>query len=259
MTHLVLACGLLLSACVLDEATEEDLAEVESESLIATPVTELSNGVQVTVSFPANSIRYFKLEVPSGFDRTHVFRTGWISAGPRFYIRRNQLPSPTNYDCTSTGMGCSVEMPVAGTYYIAVYTGSQSYTDLRFGAAYRNDYAPISNGSSHYVYNQYGVDQKYKLAVPSNVSSVAFTYTLDPTDDGNLDMVVKRNAFANDMNYDCIKWIRGYDGLPQATCTFTNPTAGTYYVALLGNASKVVGTFTARYKLALVVSPTTSY
>lgn len=258
MTHFVLAVGLLLSACVLDEATEEDLAEVESESVIATPITTLSDDTQVTVSLAANSIRYFKLEVPSGFDRVSVYRSGWISSGPRFYIRRNQLPTPTNYDCTSNSMGCSVEMPISGTYYIAVYTGSQSYSSFTFAAGYRNEYTPIPNGYSALYYNQYGIDQQYKLAIPTNVSSVSFTYTLDPVEGGSLDMVVKRNAFANDQNYDCIKWVIGFEGLLQATCTFTNPAAGTYYVALLGHHTKVVGTFSARYKLALVNAPTTT-
>lgn len=254
-----LACALLLlSACVLDEATEDDIAEGEIESASTTggpTITTLTDDTAVTVSLPANTIRYFKLEVPSGFDRAGVYRSGWISSGPRFYVRRNQLPSPTNYDCTSSSMGCGVDLPVAGTYYIAVHAGSQSYTSFTFAAGYAHLYAPISNGSSHYFYNQYGVDEQYKLVVPANVSSVAFTYTLDPADDGSLDMVVKRNAFANDMNYDCIKWIIGFEGLTKATCTFTNPVAGTYYIALLGNGRKIVGTFTARYKLAYVNAP----
>ncbi len=259
MTHFALVLGLLFSACVLDEATEEDLAEVESESATPTPVTTLSNETAVTIPLPANTIKYFKLEVPSGFDRVSVYRNGYISAGPRFYMRRNQLPSPTNYDCTSAGMGCSLEMPIAGTYYIAVYGTWENYSSFTFAAGYRNDYTPILNGYSEPYYNQYGIDRQYKLVVPSNVSSVSFTYTLDPTDDGSLDLVVKRNAFANDMNYDCIKWIVGYEGLTQATCTFTNPTPGTYYVGLLGHHTKVVGTFSARYRLAIFNTSTTSY
>lgn len=254
MLRLALAV-LLLSACVLEEATDEDIAEVESESATATPITALSDDVAVTVALPANTIRYFKLEVPSGFDRAHVYRNGWITSGPRFYMRRNQLPTPTNYDCTNSSMGCGVDMPVAGTYYIAVHTGAQSYASFTFAAGHHNNYTPIPNGYTEPYYNQYGIDRRYKLVVPSNVGSVAFTYTLDPAYDGKLDMVVKRNAFANDMNYDCIKWIIGYEGLTKVTCSFMNPTPGTYYVALLGYGRRVVGTFSARYKLALVNAP----
>ena len=250
----VVALAFLLSACV-DEATPEDIAEVESEATVPSTVTTLTDDAFVTVSLPANSVRYFKLEVPAGFDRVSVYRNGYISSGPRFYMRRNQTPSPTNYDCTSNTMGCGVEMPTSGTYYIAVYTGSQSYASFTFAAGFSNIYTPISNGYSQTYYNQYGIDQLYKLVVPTNVSSVSFTYTLDPADDGSMDLVVKRNAFANDMNYDCIKYVVGYEGLTQATCTFTNPTAGTYYVGLLGHNSKVVGTFSARYRLALVNAP----
>ena len=255
MQRFALILALLATACVLDEATPEDIAEVESEATVPATVTTLTDDTFVTVSLPANSVRYFKLEVPAGFDRVSVYRNGYISSGPRFYMRRDQTPGPTNYDCTSNAMGCSVETPIAGTYYIAVYTGSQSYASFTFAAGYHNEYTPIANGSSHYVYNQYGVDQKYKLVVPTNASSVSFTYTLDPADDGSIDLAVKRNAFANDMNYDCIKYVVGYEGLTKATCTFTNPVAGTYYVALLGHNSRVVGTFSARYKLALVTSP----
>ncbi|MBA3504008.1 MAG: hypothetical protein H0T65_26845 [Deltaproteobacteria bacterium] len=246
-----------LSACVLEEATDEDITEVESESATATPITTLTDDDAVTVSLAPNTIRYFKLEVPSGFDRVSVYRSGYISSGPRFYMRRNQLPTPTNYDCTNSSMGCGLEMPVAGTYYIAVHAGSQSYPSFTFAAGYNNLYSPIPNGYSASYYNQYGVDRKFKLVVPTNVSSVAFTYTLDPAYayNGRLDMVVKRNAFANDQNYDCIKWIIGFEGLTTVTCTFTNPTAGTYYVALLGYGTKTVGTFSARYKFALVNAP----
>ena len=259
MTRFALALGLLLSACVLDEATDEDIAEVESESATPAPITSLSDDAPITISLTANTIRYFKLEVPGGYDRMSVYRSGWVTAGPRFYMRRNQLPSPTNYDCTSNTMGCSVEMPIAGTYYIAVYAGSQSYSSFTFTAGYRNEYTPISNGSADHFYNHYGFDQQYKLVVPDNVSTVSFTYTLDAGDDGRLEMVVKRNGFANDVNYDCIKWIIGYEGLTTATCTFTNPVPGTYYVALLGHNTPVAGTFSARYKLALVATPTTTY
>src|SRR5215207_2522338 len=131
-------------------------------------------------------------------------------------------------------MGCGLDMPIAGTYYIAVYGTWESYSSFTFAAGYHNIYAPIPNGYSAPYYNQYGVDQQFKLAVPTNVSSVAFTYTLDPlyAYGGKLDMVVKRNGFANDVNYDCIKWIIGFEGLTTVTCSFTNPTAGTYYIAL---------------------------
>lgn len=259
MTRLLLAFALAVSACIDDTELDLALDEIESEAALPTSVTTLTDDAFVTVTLAANTVKYFRLEVPAGFDRVSVYRNGWISSGPRFYMRRNQLPSPTNYDCTSNLMGCSVEMPVAGTYYIAVYAGSQGYTNLTFAAGYRHEYQPIANNYSETYYNQYGIDRQYKLVVPSNVSSATFTYTLDPTDGGALELVVKRNAWANDQSYDCIKWIDGYEGLTKATCTFTNPAAGTYYVALLGHGTKVVGTFSARYRLALVSAPTTIY
>jgi hypothetical protein len=257
MTRFVLALTFLLTAC-LDEATELDLAEVELEATVPTPVITLTDDAFVTATLGANTIKYYKLEVPAGFDRVSVYRNGFTSACTGFYMRRNQIPSPTNYDCTSTSMGCGVDMPIAGTYYIAVYAGSQSYTNITFAAGYRNKFTPISNNYSQTYYNQYGIDRQYKLIIPSNASGATFTYTLDPTDGGSIDLVVKRNAFANDQNYDCIKWIDGYEGLTHATCSFTNPTPGTYYIALLGHHTKVVGTFTARYRFALVNAPATS-
>lgn len=254
MTRFALALGLLLTAC-LDEV---DLAEVELEATVPTPVIALADDVFVNVTVPANGIKYYKLEVPAGFDHVSVYRNGWNSIGPRFYMRRNQIPSPTNYDCTSNTMGCQLDMPIAGTYYIAVYGGSQGYTNVPFAAGYHDEYSPISNNYAQTYYNQYGIDQKYKLVVPSNVGSVTFTYTLDPTSNGRLDMVVKRNAFANDQNHDCIQWIDGAEGATRATCTFANPTPGTYYVALLGHDTRVVGTFSARYRFALNNTPTSS-
>ena len=262
MQRFALTIACLLAACVLDEATPEDVAESEGEvesaaTTIGPAITTLTDGVPVTVSAAANTVRYFKLDVPAGFDHMSVRRSGYLSGSGTFYMRRNQLPGPTNYDCTSSiYQGCMLDMPVAGTYYIAVYAGGVGYSNLTFTANHYNSFTPISNGYSATYYNQYGIDRQYKLVVPDGVGSLSFTYTLDPADDGRLDMVVKRNAFANDMNYDCIKWIAGYEGLTKATCTFTNPTPGTYYVALLGYNTKVVGTFSARYKFALTTTST---
>ena len=105
MQRLILALTVLLSACVLEEATDEDIAEGEVESASATSgptIVALTDGQSVTVSGAANTIKYFKLEVPAGFDHVTYVRSGYLSGGGKVYMRRNQLTSPSLHDCTNS-------------------------------------------------------------------------------------------------------------------------------------------------------------
>jgi vibriolysin len=255
MTRFVLAFALLLSACVLDEATDEDIAEVESESALPMPVTELFNGQTMTVTAPANAIRYYKIVVPAGFDHVHMTRAMHFSGSAEMYMKRGALPTPTNYDCKRvTGYGCKLDYPAAGTYYVMLQAGASGYS-IPLTLSYRHTYLPIANNYTASYWNQYGIDHFFKIVIPENVGSFAVTYTLDPSDDGKLDLVVKRGMFATDFVYNCKQWVDFYNVGSTATCTFTNPTAGTYYIGLLGYGTKTFGTFSARYKFALINAP----
>jgi len=256
--RLVVVLALLLSACVLDEATPEDMADVESELATRPPVTTLSNGQLVTIaSAAASSVRYYKLDVPAGYDYVNVWSDGDPFGSGMIYVRRDLLPSPTSYQCAGNiFQGCRIDMPAAGTYYVAVVAGDgYGFTNLTLGVGANNMFLPIANGYSEYHYNQYGFDRRYKLVVPNDVSTLSFTYTLDPADDGRLTMYVRLNGWASETTYACIGWIQGFDLRNTATCTFTAPAAGTYYVLLDGFGTKVVGTFGARYKFDMLPTP----
>jgi hypothetical protein len=267
MTRLAVALAFLLSACVLDEATEAELAEgeLESESTTSGPtVTELANYETVTISGGVNSIRYFKLEVPAGRDHVVVSRLNTaLMIGADIYMKRGGLPTPASYQCRAmngVSRTCNINYPTAGAYYIMVQgTGSSGYANLPLKVYAHTTYTTIPNGYSETYWNQYGVDRFYKIAVPANVGKLTVTYALDPNDDGKVDLVVKSGAFATGTSYDCKKVINWDQWSIEGTCTFTNPAANTWYIGLLGHGTKVVGTLKVKYTLALINdAPTTA-
>jgi len=263
MTRIAVILAFALTACVLDEATEADIAEVESEATIPPPVTELADNQYVTISGAAGSIRYFKIEVPAGYDHLLTYRTNVPARiGADVYVKRGGFPSATSYDCRAldgSTAPCRIDYPAAGTYYILVKgTGTNGYSNMSLHADYQHTYSPIANNTSRSIWNSYGYDLFYKLAVPSGTGSVSFKFTLDPNDDGAVDLVVNHGAFATATAYDCKRWIDWDQSVVTATCTFTNPAPGTYYVGLLGHDTKYVGTFSASYRWGTSTTTTTS-
>jgi hypothetical protein len=253
---LVLAFLAPLTGCVLDEATPEDLAEVESEATTIGPtITALVPGQAVTISGVANSIRYFKLDVPADHDHVIASRDGVLSVGADIYMKRGSLPTTTSYDCrrlNGASGQCTVDYPAAGTYYIMVLGRdgwTNGYTNMRLTAYARNTYEPIDNAAQVRIYNPGGYSRFFKLAVPAGAASVSFTFTLDAGDRGKHDLVVKHGAFATSTVYNCKQEIDYFHNRITGTCTFTSPPAGIYYVGLLGHYRAVFGTFTARYRM----------
>lgn len=257
MTRFVVALAVLLSACVLDEATEADIeeGEVELESTTSGPtVTELANRETIRISGGANTIKYFKLEVPAGHDYVAVYRSNTsLYVGASIYMKHGSLPTTSSYQCrhlNGTSGPCKINYPVAGTYYIMVLgAGTDGYSNMPLQASASTKYHQIPNNYSAAIWNQYGTDQFYKLSVPDGAGTLTVSFKLDPDDDGKIDLVVKRGLFATETSYDCKKYINWYQWTVEGTCTFTNPTAGTYYIGLLGYGTKVVGTFKAGYRL----------
>ncbi|HWO17605.1 MAG TPA: M4 family metallopeptidase [Kofleriaceae bacterium] len=86
---------------------------------------------------------------------------------------------------------------------------------------------PISNGVpvTGIASSTVGEFKFYSLVVPAGQSTATFTISGGT---GDVDMYVKLGAQPSDTVYDC----RPYLGGNAETCTFTPPTAGTYYVGL---------------------------
>ncbi len=257
MKRLVLA-SLLISfatACIDDptaELTDAELAELESDATVPTPVTGVTDGQFVTISGAAGSSRYFKIVVPDGFDHVTAYRS--VSWNSDVYIKRGALPSTTSYDCRRLGTengSCTIDYPAAGTYYVLVRgAGGSGYNNVIFDIDVWNTYQPVGNTVPQSIYNQYGYDVFYKLDVPAGTARASFTFTLDPSSHGSLDLGVSHGHFTTE-GYHCWRNIGFYESIPTATCAWVNPTADTYYIALRGHLSKYVGTFTAGYQWPL--------
>ena len=261
MKRFALLALVSLSACVLEEGVEDELGEVESEAATTGPtVTELPNYNAVTISGTPNSVRYFKIEVPAGYDHISALRDGPLYVGAHIFMKRGQLPTPSNYDCRrldGSRSGCKLDYPAAGTYYIAVYgTGTYGYTNMALRAYYRNTYSPLGNNASIPLWNQYGYDMFFKLDVPSGAGSATFEFTLAPEDDGAVDLVVNHGAFATETAFDCKREIDWNLWTVTGSCTFTNPAPGTYYIGLLAHTS-YEATFEARYSWVMAPPTTT--
>ncbi|NJD88226.1 MAG: hypothetical protein FIB05_09445 [Betaproteobacteria bacterium] len=106
--------------------------------------TALANGVPVgNLSGATGSSAYFYIDVPAS--SSLVIQTAGGSGGRgdtsnvNLYVSRNTLPTPTTYECASTGAtsaeNCTYISPPAARYHILLY-GAAAYTGASVQATY---------------------------------------------------------------------------------------------------------------------------
>jgi len=254
-----------LSACVTEMGDDsvatdlEETSEVSLEATVPSTITTLANEQRIWISGAANSVRYFKIEVPANFDRVYTNRTGDgiqtpTTQGAHLYMKRGALPTTTSYDCRrldGSNNACNVDRPLAGTYYIMVLGAATRGYNMELWARYFNMYSPMTNNYSYFESRGIGNDATYKLQVPSGMESVTFRMSLNGEQTGEAEVYVKINGFASETNYDCMFGI-GYNYFQGAgECRFANnPIGGTYYVKVK-TIRRYEATLSGRYRFPL--------
>ncbi|MCC6554522.1 MAG: M4 family metallopeptidase [Polyangiaceae bacterium] len=198
-------------------------------------VTPLSNGVAVTgIGGSTGSQKFYSLVVPSG-QTTLTFTTSGGTGDVDLYTNFGAVPSLTTYTCRPYASGnaetCTVTNPAAGTYYVMLNAYS-TYSGVTLTGTYSSggggggnvltNGVPVTN-----ISGASGSSQVLTLSVPAGKASLSFTMSGGT---GDADMYVKYGSSPTDSSYNCRPYLSGNN----ESCSFTNPSSGTWYVRLKG-------------------------
>jgi serine protease len=225
-----------------------------------TSTTTLNNGVPAT-GLGSNTGDWsciYRFTVPVGATRVE-FRTSGGSGNADLYVRRENTPTESVYDCKSSLYGntetCALDVTAPGTYSARLYSTS-TFSGVSLTGTYTlSEGQPGCTSTSALTYNTPmsgvtappgGFSCNYTLSVPTGASNLVFTTTGGSGSTAHL--YVKREGMPNLSSYDCRA---NTSGTNNQTCTIASPSAGTWHVRVynagasqtLSNAS-VRGTYT---------------
>jgi xanthomonalisin len=213
--------------------------------------TVLSNGVPVTglAATTGNSLSY-TMVVPAGATNLSFAISGGTGDAD-LYVRFGAPPTTGTYDCRPYISGnnetCPISNPQAGTYYIMVraystfsgvsLVGSYSTGGGGGGGTTLSNGVPVTGLSA--TTGNWTSD--YTLVVPSGAHNLVFQIAGGT---GDADLYVRLNATPTTSSYTCRPYLTGNN----ETCSWTNPTAGTYHVRIRAYSTFSGVTLTPSYQ-----------
>ncbi|WP_211264575.1 M4 family metallopeptidase [Gynuella sunshinyii] len=194
-------------------------------------VTPIENGVSVSLSGSASSVKYYSIEVPAGASNLQIVMAGGTGDAD-MYTRKGSLPTTTSYDCRPYESGnnesCSVPSPSAATYYIMI-RGYSSYSGATLTASYSTgggDGGSDGNSGTETGLSAASGDWLYfPIEIPSGVASFDVT-TSGGTGDG--DLYIRKGSNPTRLSYDC----RSAGSSNAESCSISNPAADTWYIGI---------------------------
>ncbi len=214
-----------------------------------TPVTELQDGVPITVTDNVEVDRYFKISVPSGTHQLQVRLFEQLGSAD-FWVRRGSLPTASQYDCFlpeffDSEMFCSFDNPQAGDWFVRLKGFVEGGVDLAAYALTNGDFTQLQNGvqltgvsAGRYVSKHFRID------VPTGTTTLRIA-TGDGS--GSLELFARQGAPVV-FEYGGITSDFQHRGgtTTNRTIEIPNPTPGPWWIAVEGGP---VG-FTDAYVLA---------
>lgn len=196
----------------------------------------LENGVAKTgISAAAKVEKFFTLDVPAGATNL-VFTTTGGSGDADLFVKFGSDPTLNSYDCSSTtatsNETCSISNVQAGTYHVMVQAWNQiSGVSLTgsFDTSTGGGLDPINVSATNVSVTQ-GNWTRYTYVMPAGYSSMTVA-TSGGT--GDADLYVNFGSQSTTSSYDC----RPYKNGNNESCTFQNPSAGTWYLDIYGYAA----------------------
>lgn len=193
----------------------------------------LENGVAKTGLSSSSEIN-FTMEVPAGAtDLTFNMSGGTGDAD--LYVKFGSAPTSSSYDCRPYQNGNSESCPIsnvqAGTYYVKVVAYSAfsgvsltgSYTEpTTGGGGATGGSASVTDISVSRRQWQY-----YTIDVPAGMSTLDFVMSGGT---GDADLYIRQGSQPTSSQYDC----RPYESGNNETCSFNNPTSGTWHIGIYG-------------------------
>lgn len=211
----------------------------------------LQNGVTITglAASTGNTVTY-TLQVPAGSSNL-VFQSSGGSGDADMYVRFGSAPGTTSgtYDCrpwlSGNNESCSFAAPQAGTWYVTL----RAYSTFS-GVSLKGSYSSGGSGSGNVLQNNVPVTglsatsgnwtQTYTLSVPAGAKNLSVKIA---GSNGDADLYVRIGGEPTKSSYTC----RPYQYGSNETCSWTSPTAGTYYVKVNAYQTFSGLTLTASY------------
>ncbi|MGL6160983.1 S8 family peptidase [Microbulbifer sp.] len=191
----------------------------------------LENGVaEANLSASTNEELHYTLEVPAGASDLQ-FQISGGSGDADLYVRYGAAPTTSSYDCRPYVGGnsetCSISNVQAGTYYVMVRAYS-SFSGVSLVGSF--DESGGGNGSGWTETDLSGSGgswQHFTLDVSSGMASLDVQMS---GGSGDGDLYVRYGAEPTTGSYDCRPYRYGND----ESCSFSNPSAGTWYISIRG-------------------------
>ena len=195
----------------------------------------LENGVaQTGLSGSAGTELEYTMEVPAGATGLSFNMSGGTGDAD-LYVRFGAAPTSSTYDCrpylNGNNESCAISNVQAGTYYVKV-VGYSSFSGVSLVGSYTEGGSGgggATGGSA--TETNISVSRRqwvhYTIDIPAGMSDLNVQIS---GGSGDADMYVRYGAQPTSSTYDC----RPYRNGNNETCSFTNPTAGTWHISLYG-------------------------
>jgi vibriolysin len=179
--------------------------------------------------------KYFSITVPEGASDLQ-FRMVGGTGDADLYVRFNQAPTSTTYDCRPYLGGnaetCTFAAPAQGTWYVML-NGFSAYANTTLVATWKGGYEPITSGVPvKPLSGVAGSVRVYTITVPEYPvgSGTNSLYVQTGQGYGNPDIYVRRAGAPTKFDYDC----RSAEEHMSEECALVNVPAGKYYIELYG-------------------------
>lgn len=192
----------------------------------------LVKGVPVTgLSAASGGALVYTLEVPQGSSNLSFAISGGTGDAD-LYVKFGSAPTTSVYDCRPYLSGnnetCNIANVQAGTYYVMLraYTAFSgvslvgSYADAVSGGGFTK--INLSAGSGSWLH--------YTLAVPAAMSALKVNMSGGT---GDADLYVRYGSQPTTSSFNCRPYLVGN----AESCSFTNPSTGTWYISIRAYSS----------------------
>jgi len=210
---------------------------------------ELENGVAETgLAATTGNKLYFTLQVPAGASNLAFVTSGGSGDGD-LYVKFGSNPTTSSYDCRSWNYGnsetCTIANPQAGTYHVMINAYS-SFSGMSLTGSYSGGGGGGGDPEPDEIYEtglsatRNNWTSTYTIDVPAGASNLAIAIS---GGSGDADLYVQRGSTPTTSSYLC----RPYRSGNNETCSWTAPTAGTYYVRVRAYSTFSGVTLTGTY------------
>jgi vibriolysin len=235
-----------VSLTVTDDDGDSDSTSASVTVSSGSGAGELTNGQTVSgLSGSTGNWEYFYVTIPAGASNLSVSMSGG-SGDADLYLNYGSQPTTSDWDCRPYSAGnnenCNVASPSAGQYHIGIRAYS-SYSNVSLtvswtepgggGCDYFDTLSGLSASTGNWLY--------YTQDVPACATSLTITISGGT---GDADLYVNYGSAPTTSNWDC----RPYRYGNNESCTFDNPTAGTWHIGIRAYSSFSGVTLSAEYE-----------